>query len=515
MVAIREYILIVVATCFVSMSVVAQQIQPRIIGLETNDEYMQLLGEDNNLSIKEDSLTVVVESLRELFRSNAEDAIESRDKIISLENQLFELRARKAVIVDSLNVIEQEWVLNNMETVTISDQDEGHYVSLIRGSSNVSFIHESENVKLNLSKIDYENLVKAESLEPTAEAYRSQYIVNYENMLSLKSSYDLATTQSEGSSIINKFKALKDANADLVMKLDNVWGFIYDNKSFAYSLLMEMMGFGDILEREGELMRSAQAEITSKEGIGGSDEILRYLIQKSSMIQYEILVGEKLELMSICDSLSNVGTRLKGIEKISPPEVEIEERLFIDYEPAVFNAKSIYNDSSNPIPRIKIYDNGVIFRIRLGGFKTKQSHTLFRNTSPIYYEYDDKKQYCYYAGGYATYQEALDAQVALKKHGFRSPQVVIWSDGRSHNLTTHPLPYVVSYKIEIETETLPAEINQRVTSAGSNISKIGNNKFVIAPLERQSQVDSLVSEIKSVEPALDLKVEKSESGLEF
>ncbi|MFI3316969.1 MAG: hypothetical protein SNF93_05320 [Rikenellaceae bacterium] len=476
---------------------------------------MELLQEDNKLTIQEDSITVVVNSLREIYRNGSEDSSSSREKIISLENELFELRARKAVLIDKINVIEQEWVLNNMEHLSTGEPEQTKV--LLASDIDANYIFESPNVRENLSDIDYQNLIKSEELESKAQELSNTYIINHDNMLSLSRSYSSTPLQSDAIDIKTKFDSLSMANVQILEQLGDTWGYIYDNKSFAYSLLMELLGFDDVLQQEAELMRASQAEISSKMDSNGAEELLQYQIQKSSMVEFEILVAQKLGLEKVTRSLSALSDKLSASQVALLPKLSIEERLFILYEPIEFVTKPLYT-ASNPVPQTVIYEKGVIFRLYVGSFQAKQTVATFRNTTPLSCMLNDKNRYCYYIGGFETLEQAEEGQALLKKRGFRAPQIVVWSDGRERNLTTDPLPLSSSYRLEIiEASTLPQGATQVVSrvAPSSSISKVGTDKFIIMSLQRSSQADSLANELRAIDPELKISIEKSEAKIEF
>ncbi|MFI3280421.1 MAG: hypothetical protein R3Y44_00460 [Rikenellaceae bacterium] len=514
MVALNRFLLTIFAAGVSCISAAGQQIQPRIDGLETNSTYMNLLAEDNRLTMREDSIAVVVESLREVYRTNAADASSSREQIISLENQLFELRSRKAMVIDSLNLIEQEWVVNNMGRVEVAPTEES---VLLEANSDAKFIYEDPNVKANLSDVDYRNLIKAEELEQATMDLSNRYIVNYDHLLSLASSYTATPLQSDAIEVKRDFDSLYMVNQEILDQLGNSWGFIYDNKSFAYSMLMELLGFSDVLQQEAELMRNAQAEISAKQQVNGSDELLRYLVQKSSMVKFESLVADRLGLVNITDSLKIVSRGLSEVEKVSYPQPRVEERLFILYEPIEIVTRPLYT-ASNPIPETVFYEKGTIFRLYVGSFAAKQTVATFRNTTPLSHCVNDLNRHCYYIGGFETYEQAQEGYAVLKKQGFRAPQIVVWVDGRERNLTTDPLPLTSSYRLEVlDIKALPEGASDRVAeiAPSSTITKVGTDKFVIMSLERQSQADSLAAELRQIDPQLNVIVEKSEAKIEF
>ncbi|MBQ5620148.1 MAG: SPOR domain-containing protein, partial [Alistipes sp.] len=94
----------------------AQQInvEPRVAGLEHNEEYMSLLREDNLLQMREDSIAAVIVRTRQLLREDVANRAAYAEQIMQGENEIFALRNAKGRLIDRINTIEQEWVLQHM-----------------------------------------------------------------------------------------------------------------------------------------------------------------------------------------------------------------------------------------------------------------------------------------------------------------------------------------------------------------------------------------------------------------
>ena len=104
------------ALLLASGAALAQQprVEPRIAGLEGNEEYMSLLREDAALRQREDSVMLAVERLRGLLREEPERRQNYSQEILRLEGQIFDIRNAKGRLIDRINTIEQEWVLANL-----------------------------------------------------------------------------------------------------------------------------------------------------------------------------------------------------------------------------------------------------------------------------------------------------------------------------------------------------------------------------------------------------------------
>jgi hypothetical protein len=78
--------------------------------------------------------------------------------------------------------------------------------------------------------------------------------------------------------------------------------------------------------------------------------------------------------------------------------IVVEYREFKDFAKVKIGRTNFY-DESNPLPELKVYDNGIIYRLLLGKFRSKQAMTLFKGVQPMSIARDEDGQYCYYAGG--------------------------------------------------------------------------------------------------------------------
>ena len=125
-------------------------------------------------------------------------------------------------------------------------------------------------------------------------------------------------------------------------------------------------------------------------------------------------------------------------------------------------------------PKLKVYDEGTIYRLLLGRFKTRQPMTLFKGVYPLYIDRDEEQMYCYYAGGYATRAEAERAKQQLSERGFRAPQICRWADGEMTNLTlaaeedpsAEPVTGI-RYAVQIASpEALPREVVDMIAAEG-------------------------------------------------
>ena len=182
--------------------------------------------------------------------------------------------------------------------------------------------------------------------------------------------------------------------------------------------------------------------------------------------------------------------------------MNLERRLFIDFQPIAIGRTNFYKDT-NPIPDLKVYERGTIYRILLGEFRNKQPMTLFKGVQPLYITRNEEGNYLYYAGGFSSRREADDAQLFLKEKGFKSPEICRWQNGAVMNITVvesendGSVDIPVSgtrYMIKIATESLSEELRAIIAAEAprQSISKEAGG-FTLGTFDSRDEVEILVS----------------------
>ncbi len=494
--------------CFVSTQAQQQTVKARIAGLEQNTEYMSLLEQDAQLQFREDSIAAVIIRVRGQLRDDPTNrAIYSRE-ILQAENAIFELQMAKGRIIDRINTIEQDWVLSNLNEA-ISRQEKGETERVLPDSLKQRNLVENAPFRQYLTVQDYFALQRAQRNEMRAVDLVNRYLANYVTLGELAANYATVPTEQESLEIRDRMTAMEQTNEQLSDSLAVVWNEIFDNKSYAYDYLMEALRKEQQLDRQQERLSATMREIGTLQGTTVSDALVDYFLRKQSLVAYEIEVAEQLQLEESRDSLRSVGEQLASISFKLPPVV-VEERFFLQYDSIQFSNKPIYT-TTNPIPECTIYQRGTIYRVLLGTFSAKRPVSIFRGTSPLSYLRTDDQKWRYFAGGFATLEEAEAAQELLKKRGFTRPEVVVWIDGVYRNLAEEPMPTstTAGFRIElISKKPLSDEVRTLVDqdSLSVSISRIGSERYVIGTFDERSAAERVADLIGKIEPSIDPKV---------
>lgn len=532
---------LIIATCVALLASVttkdyllsAQQ-PTGIAGLADDEEYMELMRHNDELTNSIDSLTDIISAvridLREKINSGVERTAAEKDSIstliINLEQHIFDLRDERGMIASRINSMEQEWVVVQfnapemayvVDSWAIKEEEEDapivmtNYRNLI---DNNCFTDEMSSYDLNM-------LRRAHAAETEICVQIEQYLNHYDQLRAISEEYMTTNDEAHADTLFNKFVALKKENNALDLYIETLWHEIIDTKQYSYSYVLEKQQQLGLLDRMTEEFAKMQRQYVDYEDYYASNSIMHYATGHPTLLDTELSIARSMGLSEAVDSLSGVQNTLR-MPEYRLEDLTLERRTFIDYEPIVFGKTTYYNNS-NPIPKLKIYEYGTVYRILLGRFRSMQNLSIFKGVRPLYIDRDET-HYNYYTGGFATLTEADEAAQKLRDKGFRAPQVCRWENGLMTNITkeaengdrpkesSEPTSNV-RYIVEITAESISPEIQATIDAVtpGKRISRAGN-KFVVGTFVESSEANSLVDALAAM--FTDLEVELNEISLE-
>ncbi len=480
--------------------------------LEENPRYRALIEEDKRLQAQEDSLNNVMHGLRRQLREQPEERTHLASEILQMENRLFDVRNAKGRVVNRINALEQEWVLAQLNEPAASKEPDrpDPAPQKERPARVIPDLVRNDIFPELLPTEEYNSLLTAQRLEPKAEALAEAWLENYGSLTAAAESYRTTTNEEKGPELYDRCQELLQQSTALSDSLATVWDEIFNNKSYTYGYLLDRLNDETLLGEGEELFIGAMRQLADVQGKVASEYVADYFLRKQALLQYEIAIARRLELETSRDSLVGVKAQLETVE-FRKPKVELRERTIFDYEPVVFPEIQKYN-SRSPIPPCRVYERGTIYRILLGTFSGKRSVSTFRGAYPISYLIDEQRKVNYYAGGYATMEEAMRAVDQLKERGFLDPQVVVWVDGEISNLSKPSMEQPLSepqtlYRVEIMDKRLSDEVREAIESTeGITLSKAGPQHFIAGPFRLRDQAEALATKIAQLDGEMEIKV---------
>ena len=350
-----------------------------------------------------------------------------------------------------------------------------------------------------LSREEQKTLQDAQQLEGEANALATSYTTHYSELLSLQRNYMEVDSPRKADSVAVLFNVKLGEIRELDERLSKTLSTLYINKSYIYDLLMEREGHSAMLTLSASLSASAEREIEKYSDTYISDALMRYILRKRGLVEYELKLAELLSADKACDSLKAVANVLKQRDfKLSP--ITLQRRNFIEYEPISIKGTSFYN-SKNPIPRTKIYDYGTVYRIRIGLFRNRPNISALRGVAPLSYtDAYNKGLYAYFVGGFRTEQEANKGVAQLQKLGFKEPIIAVWVDGEFYPTLDAMQKKLGQYNVEISgIETLSEDIKAKIAQRSTEltISRVGST-FIVGTFNSKGDAEALVSDLKAL-----------------
>jgi hypothetical protein len=344
----------------------------------------------------------------------------------------------------------------------------------------------------------------------------TKFRVLYKGLSDTANDYREADNEQAAEELYAKFGEIKADIEDLASEIERRWNHIVDTKYYAYGYVLESNNEYDLLDASSAEFTDMRRECSSQEGNYISDAVVHYALGRPTLRIFEHNFARTMELHEAADSIATLQRDASEIDFAYEP-VNIERRLFIDYQPIIIGRTNFYKES-NPIPALKVYERGTIYRILLGSFRSKQPMTLFKGVQPLYITRNEDGYYEYYAGGFATRREADDALLFLKEKGFKRPEICRWRDGEMINIdnlskneddTENVAPVGSRYVVILNCSTISDALRETITSTSpdKSISRRGA-QFAIGTFTDHSEADLLLSTIEEKHPEITVSIEE-------
>lgn len=536
--------------------------KPDGLDLEHNEEYQRLLAESDSLMMREDSLRSLIAETRDNMRlyidtlttePSREFINKYNSRIVELEEEMFNLNTKQGVIASRINTIElaaiesrfntsifdqleneiaptpdeqpESEVANSEATATEMEREdlsvenggavdteteakveiadiadttvETETETEIVRSSNIA---DSEIFGRALSEEDLADLRTAQQSEAELESITEEYLKHYAMLNELISAYDAAANQQSADPIYEQIATTADTLDRLNTEISRKWNDIIDTKYYAYGYVIEIERNKELLGKLDNDFSAMLQHCTDNDNLYASNGLMRYALGRPAIIDFEIALTSAFGLTEACDSLQGLKESLNMPNyQLAPIELP-ERRLFIDYRDISFGRTNFYNED-NPLPELKVYERGTIYRILLGVFKSRQPMTLFKGVQPLYIEKDSQGMNSYYAGGFATLEEAEAAQSLLFEKGFKGPEICFWRDGVMTNISTPKSDAegdaevalgATRYMLRVANDDMSDAIRSRINQEHPNKSiTLTSNGYIIGSFDNHDEVTRL------------------------
>jgi hypothetical protein len=524
------HIAVLLVAVMFSVAAIAR-LQDPIDDLRNNAEYVELQHADRELAMREDSVSMVIASTRERFRVYSDSlrgaGVEPTpevfshfsDRILELEQQVFDIRTMRGDVIARINAMEQEWVLAQMDSPVEEERAEERVEEPVVKPIYRNLV-ENYCIRDVLGDEDYAELLEAQREDIAMDSLVAEYYDMYARLKGIVERYQTTDSEAEAEELYAQFAQVKAEIAELAEKIDRHWNHVLDTKYYAYGYVLERNYHYDLLDSSSMEFTEMRRNCSREAGYYETDALMHYALGRNTLRSFERDFARTMGLEEAADSIAALQQEARVVEYRLEPVLSPERRLFIDYQPIIIGRTNFYKES-NPLPELKVYERGTIYRIRLGEFRSKQPMTLFKGVQPLYIERNDKGNYVYYTGGFATRADADDAQLFLKEKGFKAPEICRWQNGEMVNISSleeeegvDVLPLVGKrYMIKITAETLSEDVRELIATEAprKSVSKEAGG-FTIATFDSSDEVELLVSLLMEIttDPVEVIEIELNE-----
>lgn len=502
-------------------SLAVDSLRMEIVLYDTIDEdphYVGLCEEHSALVDSEDSLRILIAETRDNYvNCKAEaDGIDKVDEyatqILNYEKEIFDVRKRRREVVREIASMEQRYIIRDIrENGGNSEVDE--YMSVRDDRAEHGQLIHNSIIARSLSSGSYADLKTAQREEEAMPRLIDEYIALYKRLDRCARAYRIATEEREGDEVYGNYLTLRDKADSLGLVIDKYWNNILNTKYYAYGYILERYGLYDLLDNSSADFSAMQQRCANEDGRYALDALAHYAIGRATLVAFERDFAREMGLNKAADSLQGVYNDFVMPEyRIAP--VSLERRSFVEYEPLVFGKTDYYNDS-NPIPQVKVFTRGTIYRVLLGVFRNKQAMSVMKGARPLYIT-KDEAGYSYYVGGFETEEEAGKAVELLIERGFKEPQVCCWRDGKMENLSepeeeggeeSVAQPSGHRYIVLLECGEISESMRNTIAQAApeKRISRRGAG-FAIGTFTARSDAESLKNAISENHPKIKVSI---------
>lgn len=376
-------------------------------------------------------------------KSSTEEYKNCEANILTLEGELFDIRGRHREVVEAIADLEQRYILN-ARYCGGGVASKSEYETLQEDNTEHGQLIQNAIIARTLSESSYADLKQAQREDEQMPRLVEEYISIYRRIGRCARTYNLTTEESEGEVVYNNYLALRNTADSLGGVIERSWNHILNAKYYAYGYILEHYGMFDLLDNSSADFSNMQQVCANEDGKYQLDALAHYALGRSTLVAFERDFANEFGLMLAADSLQRVyDTIVEHDYRLEP--IALDRKSFVEYEALRFVDKEFYNDA-NPIPAVKVYQRGTIYRVLLGVFRSKQSNAVLKGAAPLYIT-KDAEGYSYYVGGFATEQEAEEAVAQLLDRGFKEPQICCWRDGKMRNLSL-PEPEVEQTEVQ-------------------------------------------------------------------
>lgn len=443
--------------------------------LESNTEYRTYKSQLDSLLREQQLIVDEIEHYKELSEADALKKEEYISLVLKMEGQLFDLRSRMGIVSSKCGAIEQEFIIKNIgkkrpetEIVASTSKSTNHTNFLL----NKFFVDNitTEEMKLinRVANVDSIAFVLRDSMRVKAELLK-QISEQLRHTQRAELSDSLYTIGEEALGAVKSYEKT----------LMGCWNEMFDTKIYVYTRLLDKLNVSvSSLSKLSERAREVRSAKDEAEGSKFSVVFYAYPMEQQLVLSYEKILAEKLAYISSIDSL-NKKIEIADAMQFEEEAIELPQWDYVLFRPVVVGGK--VHSAHNPVKKMIIPTYGSVYSLRISTLTNPlASYGALRNVNPVSVFRNEAGKYEYYAGMYASKDEAVDDVAKLKRLGF-TPSVVQWREGGKVVGDGMIIPLNVfenTYRVEFESVTPEITAKLKELAPGKELLRV-DDKYSI------------------------------------
>lgn len=391
----------------------AQQVKPRHEGLASDSNYMELLRREAYLTAAADSLGAVISQRRKMLTEDPALREVCSADILRLESELFDMRNQLGMVATKTNMIEQEYVIKNMSSLSLPQPS-------VTGGDD--FI---DNNMTDEEKQAMRDALRADDLlaslgRPLREAVARQREI-YER-------YKTVADRGEAAILDSLFEVESATIKRLDDSLAHFWQPVFDTKRYAYERLLDKLNTpGPVLEPAIERSRELRGSESEALVRYAAPSFAMYAPRRRLLLLYKSILAERLQSSVLYDAVHTALSEPLRRD-YDYPLLRLPELVFVDFAPVVTGGDGAVSATNPPVPLV-VPSRGELFKIELMTSSGKLTdYRLLRGVNNVEYREIAGGRFVYYAGSYRTREEAEHDSARLHRSGMKT-KVAAWKNG--------------------------------------------------------------------------------------
>lgn len=491
----------------------------------SNSKYAELYEKCLKVSARCDEIAAEIDMCRQaLYETSDAVELDSISRLIGrLEEQRRALMHDERITVRQMIDIERDFVSNGGHSSYANEVDDDTFVDVDTAEVRVVYsrnLIENDCFKQYLSESNYAELLAAQQDESVVRQLVDEYLVKYQRIKEVGADYAAADRLSVGDPLYEEYLTIVEELKELETAIVAKWSKIYDVKTFSLSFILDTLHYNQYSREWSRQRNNIEEQCVESAGKYSSDALVRYALEHKQLLKNELEFARVMRIKEAKDSLQEASNNYRQVRYELEPIV-IERRELMDFANIEIGRTDYYRTEES-LPELRVYPTGTIYRILLGKYRNKPtsiSMDQFYGVKPMCYSCGDDNMYYYYAGGYATEQEARDELQYLKSRGFRNPEICKWEDGVMTNISVEERKQVermvaasepkVVYVVIIGTSTISSKMHSIISSeAPGKIEQRSGKNYMVGYFKSRNEADSLLTTLAESFPTLEMQVQE-------